>query len=152
VSRLGTCCSKVILQVGNQNRLPVLKYYLLTSSTFIFSNFLPAFYACSKFQIKEFTRVTCLPSAASFGWACSFACPTLFYSIISIVAFALLVCCFLCSQLFALPFTDGLQLVNHHFTLPIFLVEAQPHTREANAPLSHPGTPSISPSPLHHYL
>ena len=38
-----------------------------------------------------------------------------------------LVCCFLCSQLFALSFTNSLQLVNHHFT-PLIFVGAQPST------------------------
>jgi len=43
---------------------------------------------------------------------------TLSYSII--IAIAVLVCCFLCSQLFTLPLANSLQLVNHYFTLLIF--------------------------------
>jgi len=73
---------------------------------------------------------------------------TLSYSII--IAIAVLVCCFLCSQLFALPLANSLQLVNHHFTLLTFFVEAQPHTREANAPLHtlHTINLPLPPPPL----
>ena len=92
------------------------------------------------FTQSEKFAVSCLPGATSFRWACFFACPTL-YSVILIVAFAILVYYFLCSQLFALPFTNSLQLMNHHFTLLIFLVRAQPHTREADATLNTRQTP-----------
>ncbi len=75
---------------------------------------------------------------------------TLLCHTVSIIAIAVLVCCFLCSQLFALPLANSLQLVNHHFTLLIFFVEAQPHTREANAPLHtrHTINLPLPPPPL----